>query len=120
MSNSDGRPAGLGLAGARLWRQVSADFDLRADEVVLLGAACRTQDTIARLEEAMIDAPLVVRGSMGQEREHPLLSELRQQRMTVARLLRQLDLLDLGEMEQLRSAARSAKGRALASQRWTS
>jgi hypothetical protein len=98
---------------------VAADFDLRADEIVLLGAACRTLDVIARLEEAMIDAPLVVRGSMGQEREHPLLSELRQQRLTAARLLRQLNLLDLDEMEQLRSAARSSKARALARERWS-
>jgi ABC-type hemin transport system ATPase subunit len=119
MSSSDGRPAGLGQAGARLWRQVSGDFTLRADETVLLGAACMTLDTIAKLEEAMIDAPLVVEGSMHQLREHPLLSELRQQRLTVARLLRQLDLLDVDELAQLRSAARSAKGRALARERWS-
>ena len=120
MSSNDGRPVGLGVAGARLWRQVSGDFDLRADETVLLGAACTTLDTIARLVAAMIGAPLVVKGSLGQEREHPLLSELRQQRLTVARLLRQLDLLDVDEMAHLRSAARSAKGRALARERWSS
>ncbi|HUY56566.1 MAG TPA: hypothetical protein VMV12_01890 [Candidatus Micrarchaeaceae archaeon] len=40
--------------------------------------------------------------------------------MTVARLLRQLDLLDVGEVEQLRSQARSAKARALARERWSS
>src|ERR1035437_2217326 len=120
MATKDGRPAGLGAPGTRLWRQASGDFDLRADEVVLLGAACMTLDTIARLEEAMTDAPLVVEVSMHQLREHPPLSELRQQRLTVARLLRQLDLLDLDEMAQLRSAARSAKGRALARERWSS
>lgn len=75
---------------------------------------------MTRIEEALVDAPLIVRGSTGQERENPLLSEARQQRMTVARLLRQLDLLDVDEMAQLRSAARSSKGRALARERWSS
>jgi hypothetical protein len=36
-----------------------------------------------------------------------------------ARLVRQLDLLDVGEMEQLRTAARSSRGRALARERWS-
>lgn len=56
---------------------------------------------------------------MGQEREHPLLAEARQQRLTVARLLGKLDLLDVGEMRQPRSAARSSKARALARARWS-
>ena len=120
MATKDGRPVGLGLPGARLWRQVADVFDLRADEIVLLGAACATVDTISRLEAAMVDAPLVVEGSMHQLREHPLLSELRQQRLTVARLLRQLDLLDVDEMDQVRSQVRSTKARALARERWSS
>ena len=120
MAAKDGRPVGLGLAGARLWRQVADVFDLKPDETVLLGAACRTLDTLTRIEEALTDAPLIVRGSMGQERENPLLAEARMQRMTVARLLRQLDLLDIGEAEQLRSQARSVKARRLARERWSS
>jgi hypothetical protein len=56
---------------------------------------------------------------MAQEREHPLLAEAKQQRLTVARLLRQLDLLGIGEMEQLRSASRSSKARALVRERWS-
>lgn len=120
MAAKDGRPVGLGLAGARLWREVASDFTLRADETVLLASACATLDTIAKLEAAMVDQPLVVAGSMHQLREHPLLSELRQQRLTVAKLLHQLDLLDVDEMAQLRSQVRSAKARRLARARWSS
>lgn len=113
------RPAGLGPAGGRLWKATVAAYLLRVDELVVLEAACRTVDTLARLEAALVDAPLTVPGSMGQLREHPLLAEARQQRMAAGRLLRQLDLPDdVGELAEARAAARSSQGRSLAAARW--
>lgn len=113
------RPAGLGTAGARFWRQVAGAYELRPDEGVLLETACRTLDTIAALDAALVGEPLTVRGSAGQLREHPLLSEARQQRLALSRLLRQLALPDPEEVAELREAARSRKARAAARERWS-
>lgn len=113
------KPAGLGAAGARFWRQVASEYDLRPDEVILLETACRTIDTIAQLDGAMTDEPLTVRGSAGQLREHPLLSEARQQRLALSRLLRQLALPEPEEVAQLRDAIRSRRARTAARARWS-
>jgi uncharacterized membrane protein len=109
----------LKRAGLALWAEVSSTYSLRADERVVLEAAARTADVLAQLDEAMQDAPLTVPGSAGQLREHPLLSESRQQRATLARLLKQLELEDLEEESAgSTAAARSHAGRQLARQRW--
>lgn len=113
------KPARLGTQGARFWQQVAGEYELRPDEIVLLETACRTLDTIAQLDAAMAGEPLTTRGSLGQLREHPLLSEARQQRMTLARLLRQLALPEPDEIAAIRDAARSKRGRAAARARWS-
>lgn len=87
-------PTGLQPAGRRLWLDVSKRYELRADELLLLEKACRTADDCARLDEAVAAAPLTVKGSMGQVREHPLLAQARQTRALLAALLKQLALPD--------------------------
>lgn len=107
------RPSGLGVDGRRLWSAVVGVYELRADEVHVLELAARTADDVAAVQAALAGAPLTVAGSMGQVREHPLLSELRQQRAALARLLRQLDLPD-----EAGPASRSHLGRQLPRARW--
>jgi hypothetical protein len=85
-------PAGLGIAGRRLWRDVIGQYDLRADELRVLEAACGSADVIVSLQAALADAPPIVDGSRGQMRPNPLLGELRQERLAFAALLRQLAL----------------------------
>jgi len=116
------KPKGLGIPGSRLWRGVTQAYVLRVDELILLESACRTADTISRLDLALVDEPLVVKGSMGQEREHPLLSEVRQQRAALARLLVQLKLPEdaTAATGAARAGERSAAARTLAHQRWSS
>jgi hypothetical protein len=105
----------IGSAGERLRVAITAKYELRADELVILDQACAVLDVIGRLDAELVDAPLVVAGSVGQLREHPLLSESRQSRAALARLLGQLGLPDEGAG----SSSRSNAGRQLARRRWS-
>lgn len=114
------RPPGLGTAGGRFWRQITSDFALNTAEMALLEHVCRTIDVLARLDDALADAPLTVRGSQGQERENPLLSEARLQRSSLAQLLRQLALPDTEELAEVREVLSSRRHRDSARARWSS
>lgn len=115
-------PRGLKTAGRNMWRDITGQWDLRPDELRILGDACREADIIERLEKGLEEAPLTTFGSQGQEVIHPLFSEIRQHRSTLAALLRQLKLAEAeddvdtgvgsdGPMSRQESAARAAKAR---------
>ena len=82
-------PAGLQKPGKALWRRITAEFDLESDpdKAELLFQACRTADQIAELDEAAAEAPLTVKGSMGQPVISPFIAEARVQRGLLAQLL---------------------------------
>ncbi|MDL9938281.1 hypothetical protein QSJ18_16135 [Gordonia sp. ABSL1-1] len=87
------KPKGLGTEGAKLWKAVTADYDLTPAELTLLERAARELDVIARLQNAVDEADeLWTRGSMGQRVELPELKELRLHTATYQSLIRQLDL----------------------------
>ena len=86
-------PKGTGPGGRRLWRAVLADFDLEDAEVVLLGEAVRTVDTLDRLAAVVASAGDVIEGKEG-PRVHPALVEARQLRIVLARLNAALRLPD--------------------------
>ncbi len=88
------KPDGLGEAGSAFFDEVSEKYSLRADEERLLVNACKTLDDIARLEDALSGADLLVMGSRGQSVAHPFLVEVVRSRSMLARLLKQLDLPD--------------------------
>ncbi|WP_374969923.1 hypothetical protein [Terrabacter sp. BE26] len=94
------------------------EMELRPDERLLLEHAARTVDLLARIDEALQEAPLTVKGSMGQLVEHPLVSESRAQRATLARLLGQLKLLDDDAKAVAVAKKRTSRARAAASARW--
>lgn len=87
-------PPRLASVGRRLRREVVDQNTLRPDELLLLEKACRTVDDAARLDAALQDAPMLVKGSTGQQRANPLLHEARQTRALLAALLKQLALGD--------------------------
>jgi hypothetical protein len=89
-------PKNLKADGRKLWRETTSSYELRQDELETLKAACAEADLIARMEVELEDEPLTVKGSMGQLVPHPLVSELRQHRATMAGLLRSLKLPDEG------------------------
>ena len=107
-------PAGLGRAGKALWKGIAGVYELRADELRVLEDAASEADLVEQLKDGMVDQPLIVRGSQGQEVINPLVSELRQHRATLSALLRQLKLPDEGQSE----AAISNQARAAANTRW--
>lgn len=86
-------PAGLQAAGRRLWRSITAEFELEndPDKAEILAQACRVVDQIAELDEAAAEAPLTVRGSMGQPVISPFIAEARAQRALLAQLLARLN-----------------------------
>ena len=120
MSNHPRRPSGLGEAGAALWDSVIPAFELNPTEITILRHACREEDLIDRLHEALAEAELTTRGSMGQEVASPFVSELRQHAATQATLLAKLKLPDTPASAARKRAAVSDKARAAARQRWGS
>lgn len=120
-SRSAPPPKGLHPRARRLWKEVVSAYKLRPDELILLETACKTVGLVADLEAALVGAPLVTKGSMGQQRENPILSELRQQRVALNRTLAQLDLPDVdpaGEGRSGKGVAAVNQQRAAAHSRW--
>lgn len=91
-------PAGLQAAGKKLWRSITAEFDLETEphKTQILAEACRVVDAIAELDEAAAEAPLTVKGSMGQPVISPFIAEARAQRALLAQLLARLNFEEVG------------------------
>ncbi len=83
-------PKGLAVAGRRLWKSVTQEYELDEHERVLLLLACRTTDRLDDIAEALAGQPLTVDNFRGDPVAHPLLNEQRQQSLTLARLLASL------------------------------
>ena len=112
-------PTALSAAGEQLWKRVAGTWVLRPDDLRVLADAAREADLIDRLAAEVVDAPLMVRGSQGQQVASPLVSEVRQHRTTLAALLRQLRLPDDSDGDGgLTDAQKSAAARSAARARW--
>lgn len=111
-------PTGLSTSTAAFWRKITGTYELRGDELRVLEDACREMDLIERMEKELrkAGAKLVVAGSMGQPTANPLLTEVRQHRAVLARLLGSLKLPDEDDLAV--PASRSTSARAAANARW--
>ena len=69
-----------------LWRQVHEQYELDPVEATLLTELCRTVDRIDAIEAELADQPLMVEGSTGQPRVHPLLAASREHQKLADRL----------------------------------
>lgn len=82
-------PRGLGGPGRKLWRAVVEPFELEPHELGVLLEAARTADLCADLQLLLTESGLTADSPQG-VRVHPAVVELRQQRVTLARLLASL------------------------------
>jgi phage terminase small subunit len=114
-SSSRRPPAGLKVAGKALWKAILEDvadgYELDRRELELLAHACSTVDTIAALEATVGKEGLTVPGSRGQTTTHPALSEVRAQRVVLARLLRAIELPEPDESPVQHRARHAATAR---------
>lgn len=112
-------PKGLEPGGRKLWNDVLAKYALRPDDLRVLKDACFEADLIDKLAAAMRTADLIIPGSMGQDVVHPIVTELRQHRATLAGLLRALKLPDPAEGGETAPNAAPNPHRAAVNSRWT-
>ena len=110
-------PSGLSASARRLWNDVAVPYVLTPAELAMLEEACHTRTELDRLEKAVRALPgLVVTGSMGQPRMHPLLAEVRAHRTLLAKLTGQLNLPDEDQQAGLHAGQKHARKGAVA--RW--
>jgi hypothetical protein len=95
-------PADLQDAGRDLWCSIQGRWKLDPRESAVLLRCCRLADVEQRLFEELADVDVVVHGSTGQPREHPLLNRYVQTNLAVGRLLATLSLAG-GELVSLTS-----------------
>jgi uncharacterized protein with von Willebrand factor type A (vWA) domain len=101
-------PDGLQKAGKRVWSGILAEFDLDERELLVLEQAARQADSVAALEAEIEASGLVNPGSKGQMRLSPTVTELRQARLAVSKLLSDLALPDTDEESSITRRARKA------------
>lgn len=77
-------------AGTRLRRRVSRGVEWDASERERLALAVAVADSIEQLEKLLEEQGLTLKGSMGQIRLNPAVTELRLQRSALARILSDL------------------------------
>jgi len=111
-------PPKLSAKARRLWTETTTAFTLREDELCVLEDACRELDLVARMEAEVAKSGLVVEGSQGQPVSSPLVTEIRQHRTVMARLLQSLKLPEDAESAEAERAKRSATMREVANARW--
>ena len=94
-SNADHEvPDGLDTAGTALWSALVADYSFDPHELAVLGVACRQADDVAALEAVIRSDGYTVAGSAGQPRLNGAVSEVRQGRLALGKLLGALALPD--------------------------
>ena len=88
----------LGAAGARLRDAVAGQYELSGHEQVLLDSACRLADVIAELGAAIDRDGAMTMTTGGLPKVNPAVTEARQCRLALSKLLVDLSLpVDAGE-----------------------
>lgn len=94
MGDVPGAPAALGEAGRALWQSIADEYELEPHNLAVLEQAARVADHVALLDEAVRRDGVLMENPQRGTVAHPALVELRQQRLTLTRLLVALRLPD--------------------------
>ena len=90
----------FGEAGQALWDGLNAPLEsgealiFRPDERPLVVELCHLVDDLAEIRETLAEVPLLAKGSMGQDRVHPLRDELHATSRRVESLVKTLRVPD--------------------------
>lgn len=106
-------PSNLKNGGRKLWKSVTDDYELGQHELTILLEASRTVDALEDLE-AIVRKEGVTAVTPQGVRAHPALVELRQQRVTLAKLVASLripleDDQEADRLPQKRSGVRGLR-----------
>jgi hypothetical protein len=110
-------PQGLQEAGQALWDRLTAEYQFDAREALVVAAAARQADDVARLEQLIAGEGVVTVGSAGQPRLSAAVTEVRQGRIALAKLLGELSIPVDEPAERTESAA-TRRARRAAEARW--
>jgi hypothetical protein len=102
-------PTGAGTAGKRLWQAVLTAYELDEHELTLLRQAVRSADLCDQLQAVVDEQGPLVTTRLGEVKAHPAVVELRNQRITLARLIVALRV-PIGEQEEGRDQRRGIRG----------
>lgn len=91
MTTTPRTPRGLKTGGRRLWSAVTTDFELDESASAVLVEACFTADLLAELRLKLTEIEPVIDSTQG-PRVHPLLCEVRMQRLALAKLIASVGL----------------------------
>ena len=87
-------PAKLAVRGRRFWQDVTAEYELSRAELEQLAEVCRSLDLIEQLRKAIDCDGVMVRGSEGQPRVNPAVTQINATRTLLGRQLATLALPD--------------------------
>jgi hypothetical protein len=99
-------PADIVGDGAALWDSVVSRYRLNDAEIITLANACRTLSLVEDLQASLDEHGPVITQPSGRLAANPAASEIRQQRLTAARLIASLRL----PTSDGRSAAKPLRG----------
>lgn len=85
-------PRGLGARGRTFWKRIHVDIEFSDAETELLVEACRTLDHLNTLDESIKEHGAMIPGSQGQLVVNPAVTEVRQQKLVLHRLLSALNI----------------------------
>ena len=98
-------PRGLSSGGRRLWTSVTSEYELEPHELLLLEQAARTAGLVEQLQTQLDEAAPLLGAKL-----NPVVAELRQQRLVLARLLLALRMPVSDEEDRPSGQRRAIRG----------